>query len=340
MPPESRRTVLKTGAAVATVGLTGLAGCVGGGGDDDTLGFNFVVPVENLGSLLDVPEIQDELDGLGDEYELTVSQDSSTPDSINAIAAGETDMALVTTESFGSAVTGDAVPGGLTAIATDFWDAHPDHFGFEIYSLPDSDVSEPEDLEGATLGVNSLGTGIHAVWEKQLDNLGLDSEEDIEYVEQGFATFVEGLEDGIFDAAIFPGLYAVEPRNEEFNLVFDSQEAFGEEFPEGYPFAYTVASNDALDEKGDQIEAWANDYVDVVDYIEENRDEVVSLAADHFEIDEAQLDEFFLTENDYYREQIEIDEEALQGIMDELASLGILEDDFDVGDHVTNEYIT
>ncbi len=339
MPPHSRRTILKTGAAATTVGLTGLAGCLGGD-DEDTLRFNFVVPVENLGSLLDIPEIQDELDGLGEEYELEVSQDSSTPDSINSLAAGEADMSLVTTESFGGAVVGDAVPSGLTAIATDFWDAHPDHFGFEIYSLPDSDVTEPEDLEGATLGVNATGTGIHAVFEKQLDNLGLDSDQDVEYNEQGFATFVEGLEDGIFDAAIFPGLYAVAPRNEDFNLVFDSQDAFGDDFENGYPFAYTVATGDALDEKEDQIQAWANDYLDIVDYIEENRDEVISLASDHFEIDEGQLDEFFMTENDYYRDQIEIQDEELQGIMDELADLEILDDHFDVGDHYTNEYIT
>jgi sulfonate transport system substrate-binding protein len=306
-----------------------------GGADDDTLRFNFVVPIENLGSLLDIPEIQEELDNLGDEYELEVSQDSSTPDSINALAADEADMALVTTESFGSAVTGDAVPNGLTAIATDFWDAHPDYFGFEIYSLPDSDITEPEDLEGQTLGVNATGTGIHAVYVKMLDEIGLNYEEDVEFQEQGFSTFVPGLEDGIFDAAIFPGLYAVEPRNADFTEVFTSHDAFEEE----YPFAYTVASNNAIDEKEAAIEAWAEDYVSVVNYIFENRDEVVPLAADHFEVDESQVDAFFLTEHDYYREQIDIDESALQRIMDDLADLEILEDSFDVGDHTTNEYI-
>lgn len=338
MSSHSRRAILKTGATAAAVGLTGVAGCLGGG-SEDTLRFNFVVPVENLGSLLDIPEIQDELSGLGEDYELEVSQDASTPDSINSLAAGEADMALVTTESFGGAIIGDAVPSGLTAIATDFWDAHPDYFGFEIYSLPDSDVTDPEDLEGASLGVNATGTGIHAVFEKQLDNMGLSSD-DVEYNEQGFATFVEGLEDGIFDAAIFPGLYAVTPRNQDFNLVFSSQDAFGDEFENGYPFAYTVSTGDALDNKGEQIQSWGDDYLEVVDYIESNRDEVISLAADHFEIDEGQLDEFFMTENDYYRDEIEIDEEALQGIMDELAALETLDEQFDVGEHVTNEYIT
>ncbi|WP_436348229.1 ABC transporter substrate-binding protein [Natronorubrum sp. FCH18a] len=330
---SNRRSFLKTGAAVTTAGIAGLAGCTGGV-DEDTLRFNFVVPIENLGSLLDIPEIQDQLDNLGDEYDLEVSQDASTPDSINSLAAGEADMALVTTQSFGGAVVGDAVPDGLTAIATDFWDAHPDHFGFEIYSLPDSDITEPEDLEGQTLGVNATGTGIHAVYLKMLQEVGL-SEDDVDFQEQGFPTFMEGLQDGIFDAAIFPALFAVGPRNEDFTEVFTSHDAYDGT----YPFAFTVATNNALDEKSDAVEAWGEDYVNVVNYMFENRDEVVSLAAEHFELPEEQVDEFFLTEHDYYRDQIEIDHDALQATMDELNDLGLLDGEFDAEENATNEYI-
>ncbi|WP_345778465.1 ABC transporter substrate-binding protein [Haloterrigena alkaliphila] len=281
--------------------------------------------------MLDIPDIQDQLDNLGDAYELEVSRNSSTPDTVNAIAAGEADMGLVTTESYGGAVTG---PGGMTAIATDFWDAHPDHFGFEIYSLPDSDITDPEDLEGATLGVNATGTGIHAVYVKMLDEIGL-SEDDVDFQEQGFPTFVEGLQDGIFDAAIFPALFAGEPRSQGFTEVFTSHDAFDG----AYPFAFTIASDRALENKSDAVEAWGEDYVSVVDYIFENRDEVVSLAADHFELPEEMIDGFFLTENDYYRDQIEIDMDALQATMDELVDLGIHDESFDVQEYATNEYI-
>lgn len=333
MLPSSRRGFLKTGAVAATAGLTTLAGCTGGG-DEGTLRFNYVVPIENLGSLLDIPEIQDQLDNLGDAYELEVSRNSSTPDSINALAAGEADMALVTTQSFGGAVVGGAVPDGLTAIATDFWDAHPDHFGFEVYSLPDSDITEPADLEGQTLGINATGTGIHAVYLKMLNEVGL-SEDDVDFQEQGFPTFVQGLQDGIFDAAIFPALFAVGPRNEGFTEVFTSHDAY-----DGvYPFAFTVATNTALEQKSDAVEAWGEDYVNVVDYIFENRDDVVSLAAEHFELPEEQVDAFFLTEHDYYRDQIEIDHDALQTTMDELNDLGLLDGQFDAQEHATNEYI-
>lgn len=327
-----RRTFLKTSTVAATAGLTGLAGCMGGT-DEDTLRFNFVVPVENIGSMLDIPEIQDELDNLGEEYELEVSQDASTPDSITAIAGGEADMALVTTESYGNAIANEAVPGGMTAIATDFWDAHPDHFGFEVYSEPDSDITEPEDLEGADLGVNATGTGIHAVYVKMLTELGLDPDDDVTYQEQGFATFLEGMEDDIIDVGIFPGLYAVAPRNQGYTEVFSSQDAFEEE----YPFAYVVAGNDALDDKEPAIEAWMEDYVGVINHIYNNIPEVSELAADHFELDEDEVEEF-LSAHDFYRD-FGIDTGPMQNIMDELDELDLIEDSFDVDEYATNEYI-
>ncbi|SEV80416.1 ABC transporter substrate-binding protein [Natrinema salifodinae] len=335
MLPRSRRTFLKSGTAVAAAGLTGLAGCVGGGGGDDALGFNFTVPIENLGSLLDIPDIQDQLGNIGDEYELNVSQDSSTPDSLNALAAGESDICLVTTVSYASAVMQEAVPGNITMLATDFWDAHDDYYGFTIFSHSDSDITEPEDMEGATLGVNSLGTGIHSVYQRQLLELGLDPDEDVEFVEQDFPTFTAGLEDGIFDVAIYPALFAPQARNNGFNEVFSSQDVWDGE----YPFAYVVASNNALDQKEDAVQSWMEDYVDVVDYMFENRDEVVSLASEHFEIPEELVDSFFLTEQDYYRDQIEIDFDRLQFAIDEMHEMGFTDDTFDVEEHATNEYL-
>ncbi|ELZ05209.1 ABC transporter substrate-binding protein [Natrialba asiatica] len=334
MLPRDRRTFLKSGATAA-VGLTGLAGCLGGGNGDGTLGFNFTVPVENLGSLLDIPDIQDQLDNIGEEYELDVSQNSSTPDSLNALAAGESDLCLVTTVSYASAVMQEAVPGNITMLATDFWDAHADHYGFTIFSRSDSEITEPADMEGATLGVNALGTGIHSVYQRQLLDLGLDPDEDVEFVEQDFPTFTAGLEDGIFDVAIYPALFAPQARDNGFNEVFSSQDVWDE----AYPFAYIVASNTALEEKESAVRSWMEDYVTVVDYMFENRDEVVSLASDHFELPESLVDSFFLTDADYYRDDIEIDTERLQYAMDEMHDMGFTDDTFDVEEYATNEYL-
>lgn len=334
MLPSSRRKFIKTGAVVSAAGITGLAGCTGS--SEGTIRFNFVVPIENLGSLLDIPEIQDELENVGDSYEFEITRDSSTPDTVNALAANEADIGLLTMQSFPNAVTSDAVPDGITTIAIDMWDAHPDYFSVPVYSLPDSDITEPEDLEGRSVAVNAVGSGVHSVYLKMFEQVGIDHEEDVEFIEQGFPTFIPGLEDGIFDAAIFPGLFAVNARNQGLTEVFNTRDAFSEEL-QPYPYNFTTATNRAIDNKEDEIQAWMDDFQGVVEYMENNRDEVVSLAAEHFELPEEQVDSFLLTENDYYRD-FEIDLESLQGITDEMHNLGLTDEQVDMESHSTNQF--
>jgi len=332
----NRRSFLKTGAAASAVGLTGLAGCSGITGDGTpTLGLAFTVPIENFGSLFDIDELQDQVTNLGSEYELEVSRNESTPDSLNAMAAGELDLALLSSVSYGSAVQQEAVPGNISMIATDFWDAHPEWYGFTIYSGGDSGITEISDLEGTTIGVNATGTGIHAVLRKGFQQAGLSLEDDAELTELPFPTFVSAMNDGRIDAGIFPALFGVAARGEGFNSVFRSQDLWDE----AYPFAYTVASNNSIEEKGDAISAFGEDLNELVEYSYDNRSEVVSLAAEHFEIPEAVVDGFFLNENDYFRQDITIDMDRLQFIIDDLVDLGFLESSFDVTEFATNEYV-
>jgi NitT/TauT family transport system substrate-binding protein len=220
-------------------------------------------------------------------------------------------------------------------IATDFWDAHPEWYGFTIFSGSDSDITEIPDLEGANVGVNAQGTGTHAVLEKGIRQADLSFGEDAEIVELPFPTFVSAINDGRIDAGIFPALFAVQARAEGFTEVYKSQDLWDE----AYPFAYTVASNNALDENGDAISAFGEDLDELVEYCYENRSEVVSLAAEHFELPEQVVDGFFLTNDDYYRQDITIDIDRLQFAIDELVELGFVEESFDVGEYATNEYV-
>lgn len=331
----NRRQFLKTGTAAAAVGLTGVAGCLGGGGGASDLSLAFTVPVENLGSLFDIQELRDELSNVGEEYELNVSRNSSTPDSLNSMAAGELDLALLSSVSYGSAVSEEAVPGNISMISTDFWDAHPEWYGFTIFAGPDTGISNAEELEGKKVAVNSKGTGVHAVVSKALVEAGLDPENDVEVVELPFPSIASAINDGRVHAGIFPALFAVGARAEGFTDVVSSQDLWDEQ----YPFAYTVASNNSLDNKSDAIELWGEDLAELVQYCYDNREEVVSLAAEHFELPEEVVGGFFLTNNDYYRKDITIDMERLQSTMDELVELGFLEESFDVSEYATNDYV-
>ncbi len=332
-----RRAFLKTSGAAAAVGLTGVTGCLSSlpGGGTPSLGLAFTVPVENIGSLFDIPEIRNELSNVGSEYELSVTRNQSTPDSLNQMASGEVDMALLTTVSYASAVQQQAVPGNISMIATDFWDAHPDYYGISVFSGPDSDVTEPKDLKGKTIAVNSLGTGVHGVIVKKLKQVGIDPENGADVVELPFPTMTSAIKDGRVDAVILPALFAVSARKENFTKVYSSQDAWKQR----YPFAYVVASQNSLDNKSEAFKAWGEDFTQLIDYCYNNRSRVVSLAAKHFELPEAVVDGFFLTKKDYFRQDVNIDYKRLQYTMDELVNLGFIESSFDVKKYATNEYL-
>lgn len=329
-----RRRILEASIGSSVIGLTGLTGCLGMG-DSSSLTMNYVAPIDNRASFFELPEIQDELDNLGEEYELEVVRDSASTDSINAMAAGESDIVMFTTDPFAHASIQEVIPGGFTGLAMDFWDAHPDYYGFEVYSPPDSDITEPEDLEGQRLGIPALGTSVHGVFIRMLSDIGLDPDEDVEYIEQGFPALIPAMEDDIIDVGIFAPQFAASARLNDYNLVFSTHDLYDE----AIPAAFMTVRNDFLDENEDVIRAWVEDWAALFEYLDENRDEIVPPAAEHFEIDEDVVDHFFLTEHDYYRGELEFDNDRYQFVIDEMYELEIIDERFNVSNYLSNEYI-
>lgn len=328
----SRRNYLKATGAAAT--LASLAGCAGIIGDEDdlpTVRLAYVVPVENYGSLMSVPEIQDEMTNMGEEYEIEISQTQATTVGVDSLSAGDLDMTYMTSISYANAVIQDVVPGGFKAVSTDFWDAHPDYFSFLISS---PELSDPAELEGRQLATTAVGTGIQAVYVAHLHEVGL-TEDDVDFVEMEFPAFTGALEDGVVDAGIYPAFFAGQTREAGFNVVGTASEVL-----DPYPFAYICASNEALDEKGEAISAWGEDFVDLIDLANEDRDMVVEAAADHFELPHEMLDEFYLTELDYFRGEPYMDVDALSTYLNEdMLELGFVDEEHDYSDYSTTEYL-
>ena len=336
MPQYNRRTFLKAGGAAGALGLTGLSGCLGGitggGGGTPTIRLAYVVPVENYGSLMAIPDIQSELPNMGDAYEFEITRTQATTDGVSSLAAGELDMTYTTTISYANTVAQEAVPSGIKAISTDFWDAHPDYWGITVYSGADSGITEPADLKGAKVATTALGTGIQAVIIKNLQEAGL-TRDDVEFVELAFPAFTQAILDGRVDAGTYAAFFAPQARAEGFNVVCRSQDVF-----DPYPFIYVIASNNALDEKGDAIKAWGEDFVALTELANTDRDMVVEAATSHFELPEGRLD-YYLTDRDYYRGEPQMDIEALNTIMSEMVDIGFLDKERDYGQYASTEYL-
>lgn len=337
-----RRTFLKATGAAGVAGLTGLAGCVGGiggGGDLPTVTAAYVVAAGNKPSLFLVDSIREEVaDNAGEEYELEVEAIGSTPDHVNAVAAGEIQVGMATIGSFPRALIQDAVPSGITAVAVDYEDGHEDYHSISTWTTEDSEVESAADLEGMNVGVNATGTGVHAIVVRELANHGL-TEDDVEFVELAFPAIQSALDDGRIDAGIVPSTFSTIMRLDGgYRKLFDSHDAFGRSFP----FTYLFTSNDFIDEETEALEAFLEDYASLVDYIldPDNRDQVVEDIADHFDAPYEIYDAFMYTEHDYYHPNPpELDADGLQFIVDELAEMDFLDEAVDVGPHVDNSYL-
>lgn len=243
-------------------------------------------------------------------------------------------MGVLTTVSYANAVQQEAVPGNLTLVAMDFYDAHPDYFGFTVYAGPNSDITEPADLEGGVHAVNATGTVVHSVYIRALRAAGL-SQDDVEFTELSFPAFTAAINEGRVDTAVYLALFAVEARANEFTRVFRTQDFVDSAYPAGY----IAASNNAIKNKTDAMAAFGEDYVALIDYIFSNRSQVIQLAAKEFDLPEKVLDAFYLTHQDYYREDATIAMQSLQQTIDELVELGLIQQTFDISKYATNRFV-
>ncbi|WP_165872068.1 ABC transporter substrate-binding protein [Natrarchaeobius halalkaliphilus] len=331
---------MKKVAIGASAGISGItAGCLGDN-DDTELQVGIVDPLTEPVSLFGIDEIADTAgENMGAEYELTVNAAEGSPQVINQLSAGELQIGNVAYASFPRSVAQEAVPGGITGIVSEARDAHPDYKPWEILTLEDSDISEPEDLEGSDFGVNAVGTGVHAICELGLREFGLNPDEDIDWVEIEFPAIGSALRDGRIDAGIFVPVFShAEVAEGGVELVFDSTDVWDEQ----YDFTFLAARNEFLDDNSDTVEYFLEDYTNLLEYIydPDNRDDVVSLASDEFDVPEELLDMYYLTEEDFYRPQDgRLDIPRLQEVIDRLYESELIEDNINVEDNATNEYL-
>lgn len=339
MVHSDRRTFLKATGAASIAGVTGLSGCIGGlgGGGTPKLKAAYVVPIENIISLLEIEEVRNQLDNLGSAYELELTRSKSTPELINTLAAGDLDVGVTAYASFPGAINKDAVPGGMTGIAAGFYDAMEGYFAFPVYSMQGSGIKSAKDLKGKKIGVNALGTGVHAILYRMLQKVGLNPEKDVQFVEIAFPAMGSALREGKIDAGIFPSTFAAVQRSKGgIQTVFTARDAWGQ----GYPFTILAARNKVLNKNEEAIRAWAQDYVSMIQYAYDNRQKVVKLASEHFGLPEKLLGSFYLTKNDYFRPKDgHVDVESFQFVVDELAKMGFLNQSPDLSKHVTNKYL-
>lgn len=343
----SRRNFLKTSGTLGAIGLTGLSGCLGSitGGSTPEIGVAYIVPVVDMGSVWDVPGLREEFaEHEGSAYELSVIRGQSTPSIISSIAAGEVDFGNTAYASFPRAVIDDVVPNGLTGVAANVNNAAEGKFAYTVRVRADSDIESVADLEGMTVGVNGIGTGVQAIIAKALTDAGMDYEADVQWTEVPFPAHLEALKEERIDAGIFVPAFDAQARADGTTRpLFTDREAWGDVITEdGYPFVFISGANDTLENETAASEAFLEDYVSAIQYMNDpaNRDTIIAEYSSAYDIPEAAIDSYFQTEHDvYHPNDGQFSVETLQGLIEGLAEMGFLSEAITAADHVDFSYL-
>jgi len=304
------------------------------------LRMQYIVPIDQVISLFEIPAIQQNvLKNYGKRYKLELGRAQGTPLLVAAMAAGELDVAFLAYNSFASAVIKNVVPGGLTIVASDFYDSNPDNFNFPWLALADAPINSARDLKGKKVGVLAIGTGADATTRLMLKKSGLDPVKDVTIVEIPAPAMEEALRSKRIDAGFFPQVFAYRAMaTGGVKKVFDSAQAWGRQ----YVFSFIVARNDYLKKSPDAVRGFLEDYVALVTYVykPENRETVIDLASAQFKVPKPVLQQFYLTNKDVFRRvDGRVTAEELQHAITRLAELGFLDKDLQVAPYVDNSYL-
>lgn len=305
-----------------------------------TIRLQYIVPVDNLVSLFEIPNIQQNvLKSYGKRYKVELTRAQGTPFLVAAMAAGEVDVGLLAYNSFASAVIKGVVPAGLTVISSEFYDSHPEYFNFPWLALADAPINSVQDLRGKKIGVLAIGTGADASTRLMLKKNGIDPVKDVNIVEIPAPAMEEAVKSRRIDVGFFaPIFYYRAAAAGGFKKIFDSFQAWGKP----YLFSFFVARNDFLKKHPDAIKALLEDYVAFSKYAHkpETRDAVIDMAAARFKAPKAVLQQYYLTRKDFYRpEDGRVVAADLQHAVSKLHELGFLDQDLQVGRYIDNSYL-
>src|SRR5580692_987881 len=146
---------------------------------------SYIVPVSNWATILFAkPEMAKHLDK---SYSFEAVHFQSTPTLIQALAAGEIEIANLGFTSLPLAIT-NAGMSDLRVISDELQDGVPGYYSNEYMVLKDSPIQKIEDLKGKVLATNGYGSGTDIPLRIMLAKHGLNDKKDVSIIEAPIPT--------------------------------------------------------------------------------------------------------------------------------------------------------
>jgi NitT/TauT family transport system substrate-binding protein len=142
------------------------------------------------------------LKSYGNSYTIEMTFTRGSPEAAQLLAAGQVDLAALSSPAFAAAIAKDAVPGGISIISDIYQDGHPGFASNTFFVLKGSPIKDVADLRGKKVAINAYGSAVDLVLRVALKKAGLDPRRDVQVVEVTFANIAPAIREGRVDCGV------------------------------------------------------------------------------------------------------------------------------------------
>lgn len=298
----SRRTVLRAGAGVlagaalsslpraARAAPVNIRYATGGG-----IGPNEMETVIWLDYLK-----QNVLPNYGKVYTLDMTFTRGSPEAAQLLAAGQVEIATLSSPAFATVIAKNAVPDGISIISDIYQDGHPGYATNTFFVHKDSPIKTVADLKGKKVAINAFGSAVDIVLRVALKKVGLDPRRDVQIVEVTFPSIAQAIREQRVDCGVLviPFL-PQESAKGDLRGLFTGGDTLGPS-----SVAFQVAADKFIREQPDVLRAFLADFVAGLTwyYDPKNRAKAIELVSGLTKSPKEILESYFITPRDYYRD--------------------------------------
>ncbi|MFL6796171.1 MAG: ABC transporter substrate-binding protein [Xanthobacteraceae bacterium] len=274
----------------------------------------------------------------GKAYTLEMTFTRGSPEAAQLLAAGQVDLAALSSPAFAAATAKDAVPGGISIISDIYQDGHAGFASNTFFVLKDSPIKTIADLKGRKVAINAYGSAVDLVLRVALKKANLDPRRDVQIVEVTFPNIAAALREGRVDCGVLviPFMPA-EAAKGDLRALFSGGDTLG---PSSVVFQ--VATDKFIREQPEALRAFLDDFVQGLGwyYDPANREKAMELAAGLTKMSKEVLNTYFLTSRDYYRDRNGcVSVAAVQKPIDAMVEYNLIDRRIDAANYVKLQYL-
>jgi NitT/TauT family transport system substrate-binding protein len=278
------------------------------------------------------------LKNYGRVYTLEMTVTRGSPEAAQLLAAGQVDLAALSSPAFAAAVAKDAVPGGMSIISDIYQDGHPGFATNTFFVMKDSPLRTVADLKGKKVAINAYGSAVDIMLRVALKKVSLDPRRDVQIVEVTFPSIAAALREGRVDCGVLViPFMPVEVAKGDLRVLFTGGDTLG---PSSVVFQ--VATDKFIHDHPDALRAFLEDFVQGLAWYYDpgNRDKALELAAGLTKMPKEVLDTYFITPRDYYRDRNGcVPASAVQKPIDAMVEYKLIDRPIDAAKYIKLRYL-